>query len=156
MKNIISSLAVLFVLAGCSDSSDITSCGDMGAMQTSFMNYVGMEGDRVFFGLDKSSVSADEAAKLDKQIAWLAQNENASVRVVVEGHCDERGTSEYNLGLGKRRAEAVKAYLVAKGVAADRVDTVSYGKERPAVVGSDEAAWSKNRRGVTVVIENAQ
>jgi peptidoglycan-associated lipoprotein len=151
-KNILSSLVVLFVLAGCSDSTEMSSC-QMGALQTSFMNYVGMEGDRVFFEFDKSAVTAAEAAKLDKQIAWLSQNENASVRIVVEGHCDPRGTSEYNLGLGKRRAEAVKAYLVSKGVSADRVDTVSYGKERPAVVGTDEAAYSKNRRGVTVVIE---
>jgi len=151
-KNILSSLVVLFVLAGCSDSTEMSSC-QMGALQTSFMNHVGMEGDRVFFEFDKSAVTEAEAAKLDKQIAWLSQNENASVRIVVEGHCDPRGTSEYNLGLGKRRAEAVKAYLVSKGVSADRVDTVSYGKERPAVVGADEAAYSKNRRGVTVVIE---
>ncbi|MDP3641193.1 MAG: peptidoglycan-associated lipoprotein Pal [Alphaproteobacteria bacterium] len=153
-KKLLSSLVVLFALTGCSsDPTDSMSSCQMGAMQTSFMNHVGMEGDRVFFALDKSAVTAAEAAKLDRQVAWLAQNENASVRIVVEGHCDARGTSEYNLGLGKRRAEAVKAYLVSKGVSADRVDTVSYGKERPAVVGSDAAAYDKNRRGVTVVIE---
>ncbi|MBH1989783.1 MAG: peptidoglycan-associated lipoprotein Pal [Alphaproteobacteria bacterium] len=153
-KKLLSSLVVLFALTGCSsDPTDSMSSCQMGAMQTSFMNHVGMEGDRVFFDLDKSAVTAAEAAKLDKQVAWLAQNENASVRVVVEGHCDARGTTEYNLGLGKRRAEAVKAYLASKGISADRVDTVSYGKERPAVVGSDEAAYAKNRRGVTVVIE---
>jgi peptidoglycan-associated lipoprotein len=153
-KKLLSSLVVLFALTGCSsEQSEAPSSCQMGAMQTSFMNYVGMEGDRVFFDLDKSNVTAAEAAKLEKQAAWLAQNENVSVRVVVEGHCDARGTSEYNLGLGKRRAEAVKAFLVSKGVAADRIDTVSYGKERPAVVGSDEAAYAKNRRGVTVVIE---
>ncbi|QOL20121.1 peptidoglycan-associated lipoprotein Pal [Candidatus Bodocaedibacter vickermanii] len=153
-KKLLSSLVVLFALTGCSsDPTDSMSSCQMGAMQTSFMNHVGMEGDRVFFDLDKSAVTAAEAAKLDKQVAWLAQNENASVRIVVEGHCDARGTSEYNLGLGKRRAEAVKAYLVSKAVSADRIDTVSYGKERPAVVGSDEAAYAKNRRGVTVVIE---
>lgn len=153
-KKLLSSLVVLFALTGCSsDPTDGVSSCQMGAMQTSFMNHVGMEGDRVFFEFDKSGVTAAEAAKLDKQVAWLLQNENASVRIVVEGHCDARGTSEYNLGLGKRRAEAVKAYLVSKGVSADRIDTVSYGKERPAVVGSDEAAYSKNRRGVTVVIE---
>lgn len=151
-KKLLSSLVVLFALTGCaSDPTDSMSSCNMGAMQTSFMNHVGMEGDRVFFALDKSNVSAAEAAKLDIQAAWLAQN--VSVRIVLEGHCDARGTSEYNLGLGKRRAEAVKAYLVSKGVSADRVDTVSYGKERPAVVGSDEAAYAKNRRGVTVVIE---
>ena len=149
-----SCLVLLLALTACSsDPSDTSSTCQMGAMQTSFMNHVGMEGDRVFFDLDKSNITGPEASKLDKQVAWLAQNENTSVRVVVEGHCDARGTSEYNLGLGKRRAEAVKAYLVSKGVSADRVDTVSYGKERPAVVGSDEAAYAKNRRGVTVVIE---
>lgn len=153
-KKLLSSLVVLFALTGCSsDPTDSMSSCQMGAMQTSFMNHVGMEGDRVFFEFDKSGVTAAEAAKLDKQVAWMTQNENASVRVVVEGHCDARGTSEYNLGLGKRRAEAVKAYLVSKGVSADRIDTVSYGKERPAVVGSDAAAYDKNRRGVTVVIE---
>jgi peptidoglycan-associated lipoprotein len=153
-KKLLSSLVLLFALTGCSsEQTEAPSSFQIGAMQTSFMNYVGMEGDRVFFDLDKSNVTAAEAAKLEKQAAWLAQNENASVRIVVEGHCDARGTSEYNLGLGKRRAEAVKAFLVSKGVAADRIDTVSYGKERPAVVGSDEAAYAKNRRGVTVVIE---
>jgi peptidoglycan-associated lipoprotein len=153
-KKLLSSLVVLFALTGCSgDQTDCVPACQAGVMQTSFMNYVGMEGDRVFFDLNKSAVTAAEAAKLDKQVAWLAQNENASVRVVVEGHCDARGTSEYNLGLGKRRAESVKAYLVSKGVSVDRIDTVSYGKERPAVVGSDESAYSKNRRGVTVVIE---
>lgn len=153
-KKLLSSLVVLFALTGCSsDSSDSMSSCQMGVMQTSFMNHVGMEGDRVFFDFDKSNVNAAESAKLDKQVTWLTQKENMTVRVVIEGHCDARGPSEYNLGLGKRRAEAVKAYLVSKGISADRIDTVSYGKERPAVVGSDEAAYSKNRRGVTVVIE---
>lgn len=153
-KKLLSSLVLLFAITGCSsDPSEVTPSCQAGVMQTSFMNHVGMEGDRVFFALDKSNVTADEAAKLDKQAAWLAQNENATVRIVVEGHCDARGTSEYNLGLGKRRAEAVKAYLVSKSVAADRIDTVSYGKERPAVPGSDAVAYAKNRRGVTVVIE---
>lgn len=153
-KKLLSSLVVLFALTGCSsEPSDSVSSCQMGAMQTSFMNYIGMEGDRVFFDFDKSTVNSAEAAKLDKQVAWLSQNENVSIRIVVEGHCDARGTSEYNLGLGKRRAESAKAYLVSKGISADRIETVSYGKERPAVVGSDEAAYSKNRRGVTVVIE---
>jgi len=152
-KNILSLLAVMFVLTGCSSEPSDSMSGQMGALQTSFINYVGMEGDRVFFDFDKSSVSSSESAKLDKQVEWLNDNDCKNVRIVVEGHCDSRGTSEYNLGLGKRRAEAAKAYLVSKGVAADRIDTVSYGKERPAVVGSDESSYSKNRRGVTVVIE---
>lgn len=153
-KNLLASLAVLFVLAACSsDNVENAIAQSGGAMQTEFINYVGMEGDRVFFGFDSSSVSAAEGVKLDKQVEWLNRNECANIRIVIEGHCDARGTSEYNLGLGKRRAEAVKAYLVAKGISADRVETVSYGKERPAVVGNDETAYGKNRRGVVVVIE---
>ncbi len=84
-----------------------------------------------------------------KQADWLKRN--ANVTVTVEGHCDERGTREYNLALGERRATAVKNVLVALGIPANRVSTISYGKERPAVVGSTEAAWAQNRRGVTTV-----
>lgn len=153
-KNILASLGVVFALAACSnDGVEDAVMQSAGAMQTEFINYVGMEGDRVLFGFDSSSVSAAEGAKLDKQVEWLKDSQCSNVRIVVEGHCDARGTSEYNLGLGKRRADAVKAYLVSKGIAADRIETVSYGKERPAVVGNDAAAYAKNRRGVTVVIE---
>ncbi len=110
-------------------------------------------GDRIFFAFDSSVLSAEAKATLDKQSAWLKQYQNVSV--TVEGHCDERGTREYNLALGERRAAAVKKQLVAGGVPANRVNTISYGKERPAVVGSDESAWGQNRRGVTVVNEGA-
>jgi peptidoglycan-associated lipoprotein len=106
-------------------------------------------GDRVFFNFDQSDLSAEAQATLDRQANWLKKY--ATAKVTVEGHCDERGTREYNLALGERRATAVKNYLVATGVAANRVSTISYGKERPAVVGSNEAAWAQNRRGVTVV-----
>ncbi|MBM3557905.1 MAG: peptidoglycan-associated lipoprotein Pal [Alphaproteobacteria bacterium] len=105
--------------------------------------------DRVFFDYDKSDVRRDQAGSLDAQAAWLARYPN--VTVTVEGHCDERGTREYNIALGNRRADAVKKYLVSKGVAANRVSVISYGKERPVALGSNEAAWSQNRRGVTVV-----
>jgi peptidoglycan-associated lipoprotein len=105
-------------------------------------------GDRVFFGYDKYDLSADARRTLERQAAWLKQY--AQVRLVVEGHADERGTREYNLALGERRANALKDYLVALGVPAARLSTVSYGKERPAVLGSNEAAWSQNRRGVSV------
>ncbi|MFD2263628.1 peptidoglycan-associated lipoprotein Pal [Lacibacterium aquatile] len=105
-------------------------------------------GDRVFFGYDKIDLSADARRTLERQAAWLKQY--GSVRVVVEGHADERGTREYNLALGERRANAQKDYLVALGIPAARLSTVSYGKERPAVLGSNEAAWSQNRRGVSV------
>lgn len=106
-------------------------------------------GDRVFFEYNQSELSAEARSTLDRQAAWLKKY--ASANITVEGHCDERGTREYNLALGERRATAVKNYLVADGVGAGRVKTVSYGKERPAVLGSNEASWAQNRRGVTVV-----
>jgi peptidoglycan-associated lipoprotein len=106
-------------------------------------------GDRIFFEFNKSDLSEEARATLDRQSAWLKKY--SSLNVTVEGHCDERGTREYNLALGERRAESVKNYLVADGVTAGRVKTISYGKERPAVLGHNEAAWAQNRRGVTVV-----
>ncbi len=106
-------------------------------------------GDRVFFALNQSDLSSEARATLDRQAAWLKKYGTANV--TIEGHCDERGTREFNLALGERRATAVKNYLVADGISAARVKTISYGKERPAVVGSNEAAWAQNRRGVTVV-----
>lgn len=106
-------------------------------------------GDRVFFEFNASDVTSEGRATLDRQSAWLKKYPNVSV--TIEGHCDERGTREYNLALGDRRANSVKNYLVADGVSAGRVKTISYGKERPAVLGHNEAAWAQNRRGVTVV-----
>jgi peptidoglycan-associated lipoprotein len=108
-------------------------------------------GDRVFYAFDKSDLTPEARATLDRQAAWLKKY--ASIRVTVEGHCDERGTREYNLALGERRAMAAKNYLVAAGITADRLKTVSYGKERPAVLGSNETAWAQNRRAVTVVTQ---
>ncbi|MBP5857684.1 peptidoglycan-associated lipoprotein Pal [Marivibrio halodurans] len=110
-------------------------------------------GDRVFFALDSSELSSSARATLDRQSEWLQQY--PSTQVVVEGHCDERGTREYNLALGERRANAVKEYLVSQGVDPNRVRTISYGKERPAVAGSTEAAWAQNRRGVTDIVSGA-
>jgi len=106
-------------------------------------------GDRVFFAFDSSSLSDEAQKTLERQATWLKQYPN--VNVTIEGHCDERGTREYNLALGERRADAAKKYLVSLGVKSSRVSTISYGKERPAVVGHDESAWSQNRRAVTVV-----
>ena len=106
-------------------------------------------GDRVFFDLDKSDLKPEARRTLERQAAWLKQYGN--VTVTLEGHCDERGTREYNLALGDRRAKAASNYLVSLGIAATRIKTISYGKERPAVLGSNEAAWSQNRRSVTVV-----
>lgn len=98
-----------------------------------------------FFDFDKSNIRDDQKAALNDNVGWLKANSQA--KITIEGHCDERGTAEYNLGLGERRAKAVKDYLVAAGVAADRVATISYGKERPFVLGHDESAWKWNRRG---------
>ena len=106
-------------------------------------------GDRVFFDFDKSTLSAEGKATLDKQAAWLKKYPQWSI--TVEGHCDERGTREYNLALGERRATAVKKYLAGAGVAEARLKTVSYGKERPFNPASNEAAYAQNRRGVTTL-----
>ncbi len=111
-------------------------------------DFVANVGDRVFFAFDKSDLSADARRTLERQAAWLRQWSNQ--RLTVEGHCDERGTREYNLALGERRANAVKDYLAAQGIPASRLSTISYGKERPVVLGSNEAAWAQNRRGVSV------
>jgi peptidoglycan-associated lipoprotein len=106
-------------------------------------------GDRVFFDFDKSDIKPEGRAVLQRQADWLKKYPN--VTVTVEGHCDPRGTREYNLALGERRATAVKKMLVALGVPANRVSTISYGKERPAVPGDTEQAYAQDRRGVTVV-----
>jgi peptidoglycan-associated lipoprotein len=107
--------------------------------------------DTIFFDSDQYNIDAADGAALQLQAQWLARYPNK--RATLEGHCDERGTREYNLALGERRANAAKNYLVSLGVDASRVTTLSYGKERPVELGSDEANWSKNRRAVTVTID---
>ncbi len=102
----------------------------------------------VYFGFDKYDVTSEYAQLLDAHAAFLRAN--PSVRITIEGHADERGTPEYNIALGERRANAVKMYLQGKGVSADQLSIVSYGKEKPAVLGHDEAAYAKNRRAVLV------
>ena len=106
-------------------------------------------GDRVFFGFDQYNLNGEGRATLDGQAALL--NKYPSITVVIEGHADERGTREYNLALGDRRATAVRNYLMALNVSADRILTISYGEERPADSANDETAWAKNRRAVAVV-----
>ena len=105
--------------------------------------------DRVLFETDSYSLDAEDRSILDSQVAWLLANPN--VRVTIEGHADERGTREYNLGLGDRRANAAKNYLASRGVPESRMQVISWGKERPVALGSDESAWAQNRRAVTVV-----
>ena len=106
--------------------------------------------DTINFDLDQYDIDARARQILDSQAQWLTQYPNT--RITLEGHADERGTREYNLALGDRRANAAKNYLAARGVSATRITTISYGKERPIALGSDEASWAQNRRAVTIVI----
>lgn len=107
-------------------------------------------GDTVLFGLDQYDIDAEARRILDSQSQWLMQFPNT--RITIEGHADERGTREYNLALGDRRANAAKNYLAARGVSPARITTISYGKERPVALGSDESSWAQNRRAVTIVL----
>jgi len=106
--------------------------------------------DTVLFALDMYDIDSEARAILDTQVQWLTRYPN--VRVTIEGHADERGTREYNLALGDRRANAAKNYLAARGISPSRISVISYGKERPVALGSDEASYAQNRRAVTVVV----
>ena len=132
-----------------SEEGTITETSGSGIVSGSQEDLIVNVGDRVFFGYDSSDLDSDALELLQDQVAWLKQNSNVSV--TIEGHCDERGTREYNLALGEKRAQAVKNYLIGLGINPDRVSTISYGKERPAVVGSNDGAWAQNRRSVTIV-----
>jgi peptidoglycan-associated lipoprotein len=159
LKKLLCLLAVLATVSACdTTSSDQGDGGVNGAGGSKGAARPGTQedlvvnvGDRVFFAFDKSDLSTEAQATLDRQAAWLKKYSTA--KVTIEGHTDERGTREYNLALGERRATAAKNYLVAAGIAAGRITTISYGKERPAVVGSNEAAWAQNRRAVTIVAQ---
>lgn len=159
----LTAVAAMMLLAACSSTPEETgdTAGTGGTSTTtgttapvsaavpgSMQDFVENVGDRVFFGYDRYDLAPEAQSTLERQAAWLKTYPNATI--VVEGHCDERGTREYNLALGERRAAAVANYLVALGVDPNRIQTISYGKERPAVDGADETAWSQNRRGVTV------
>ena len=106
-------------------------------------------GDRVFFDYNSAELDSDAQQLLHEQAGWLKQYSNTSI--TIEGHCDERGTREYNLALGEQRAQAVKNWFILLGIDSSRLSTISYGKERPAVIGSNDGAWSQNRRSVTTV-----
>jgi peptidoglycan-associated lipoprotein len=156
-------MASVLVLAACTDkpkavetapplasmSSSTTSSIVPGSAQDLRVNV----GDTVHFDYDAYSVTDEGRSVLQRQAAWLAKY--PSVRVTIEGHCDERGTREYNLALGARRANSVKEYLVSVGVSAGRLDTISYGKERPICSESDEGCYAQNRRGVTTITGGA-
>ena len=120
-----------------------------GPVPGSTQDFVVNAGDRIYFDYNQSNIRADASPILDAQAAWLSRYPQVHVRI--EGNCDERGTREYNFALGGRRANAVKQYLVAHGVDASRIDTVSYGKERPIDTGGDDAAFAHNRNGHTTL-----
>ena len=125
--------------------------GQVGAaVPGSEQDFVVNVGDRIYFDLDSYDVRPEAMPRLDAQAQWLQRYPSVTVRI--EGNADERGTREYNLALAERRANSVRNYLLARGVDANRIATTSYGKERPAVLGSNEAAWAQNRRAVTVVV----
>lgn len=126
------------------------SLGPVPGSQADFVATM-MGDDTIYFDTDKSDIDSVDAAALNKQAQWLLKYPTKHARI--EGNCDERGTREYNLALGERRATAAKNYLVSLGVDPSRLSTISYGKERPVALGSNEAAWAKNRRDVTVTID---
>ncbi|WP_300377743.1 peptidoglycan-associated lipoprotein Pal [Henriciella sp.] len=138
------------------DESDIQEPNrvvDSGPSAGSIQDFKVNVGDRVYFDLDQSGLDPDDQEILQRQAAWLESYPD--VRILVAGNCDERGTREYNLALGERRANAVKQYLVSLGVDPARIDTVSYGKERPIATESNQQAWALNRNGFTQIMSGA-
>jgi peptidoglycan-associated lipoprotein len=158
LARLIALSGALLLLAACSNTPEPAPGGPPGGMggpsapaygPGSQQDLAATAGDRIFFSFDSSEISPEAQQILQRQAQWLKRYPNVSV--TVEGHCDERGTREYNLALGERRAAAAKNVLVALGVPSSRLSTISYGKERPAVPGSDESAYAQNRRAVTIV-----
>ena len=148
-------LALTLALAGCASKKNLpNSASDLGlgagaATPGSTQDFTVNVGDRIFFDTDSTSIRADAQQILDRQAQWLAKYPNYAI--TVEGHADERGTREYNLALGARRAAVTRDYLASCGVPASRMKTISYGKERPVAVCDDISCWSQNRRAVTVL-----
>lgn len=171
VRNLLMVAGMAVALAACSSTDKATDVGQVTTGEQSAMTTTPMStstttnqngpvagtqqdlvvnvGDRVFFGYDHYDISSEAQTILKGQADWMAKYPN--VNLSIEGHCDERGTREYNLALGERRANSVKNYLTGLGVAVNRIHTVSYGKERPAVMGSNAEAWAQNRRAVSVV-----
>ena len=165
-KHLITLFATAFVISACeappTDDGSATGTGGAGGFNQGVDgrgygdsqpgtpgDFEANVGDRVFFGYDSSSLSSQAQSTLRAQAEWLQQY--PYVNVVLEGHCDERGTREYNLALGERRANAARNFLISQGVSSGRITVVSYGKERPAALGSSESAWAQNRRAVTTI-----
>ena len=162
-QRILAIVAATFLLAACETASQVSgdsastsasntassSSASSSAADKTPAEKLAQVGDTVNFDFDSAELTVSARSTLNRQAAFLSLNPD--LMIVIEGHADERGTREYNLALGDRRATAVRDYLLAKGINSARVRTVSYGKERPAVAGSDEAAWAKNRRAATVL-----
>lgn len=153
-KILISMAVAGLTLAGCASTTEPASTStstavSAGSAGSSAQYLVQNVGDRVFFQTDQSNLDGSARATLRNQAQWLAQN--GSVNLIIEGHADERGTREYNLALGARRANAVRDFLISEGVNGSRLQTISYGKERPVSLCSEEACWSKNRRAVATI-----
>lgn len=150
-------LTLGLALAGCANKKNMpNNAGDLGlngaagsATPGSQQDFTVNVGDRIFFDLDSTSIRADAQDTLRRQAQWLQRYPNYAI--TVEGHADERGTREYNLALGARRATSTKQFLVSQGIPANRINTISYGKERPVAVCDDISCWSQNRRAVTVL-----
>ena len=165
-QRILAIVAATFLLAACETASQVSgdsastsasntassssaSSASSSAADKTPAEKLAQVGDTVNFDFDSAELTVSARSTLNRQAAFLSLNPD--LMIVIEGHADERGTREYNLALGDRRATAVRDYLVAKGINSARVRTVSYGKERPVVAGSDETAWAKNRRAATVL-----
>jgi len=158
-SNLFAIMLLTSFLAACATAPTETSSSTTNTSQSEVVGgiYVGSDTvemlaidvpDRVFFAYDSYSLAASAQATLNKQAKWLKAN--PSVAIAVEGHADERGTREYNLALGDRRASSVKDYLMSQGISSNRISTISYGKERPVKSGSNDTAWAQNRRSVSV------
>lgn len=150
--------AAFLMVAACSSTSETGAASTSPSSSSTVtpgtqQDLVTNVGDRVFFDLDKSVLKEEGKATLQRQAAWMKRYPNLTF--TLEGHCDERGTREYNLALGARRANAAKDYLVSLGIDGSRIKTISYGKERPVCLESNEDCWAQNRRAVTVVAEGA-
>jgi len=152
-SKILGALAAVALLAACADKNTGASTGagaaTSGPVPGSQEDLVANVGDRVFFDFDRSTLKSDAQATLDRQSGWLAKYPQVNVQLA--GNCDDRGTEEYNLALGQRRANTSRDYLVARGVTSARISTISYGKDRPTAPGDDEQAWAQNRNTITSV-----
>jgi peptidoglycan-associated lipoprotein len=156
---LLGALALVAALAACSDdkAANTGSASGLGATSAptgsaapgSEADLVANVGDRVYFDLAQNTLSSEAQATLDRQAAWLARYPQVTIQLA--GNCDDRGTEEYNIALGNRRANAARDYLVAKGVSAERISTISYGKDRPAATGDDDQSWAQNRNAITAV-----